>query len=155
MSYTQKMRSWIGTILGALLAIMLWNVAQRVHEGFDVDSGPTPTREEFAKKLAQLTQAMTKAGKKVDVPDSIRLNEAIAESAKRGDYGQAGLLVDSLAIKYLSSKDRVDVLTDLVTDARTRLSNMETSLADSKKKGQAMMDKANALVDPSSLPAPI
>jgi len=155
MSYTQKMRSWIKTFLGALLAILLWNVAQRVHEGFEVDSGPTPTREEFAKKLQQFNEAMTKAGKKLDVPDSLNLNVAIQEAAKRGEFAQAGLQVDSFAIKYLSKKDRVDVLGDLVTDARARLATLETSLADSKKKGQAMMDKANALADPSTLPAPI
>ena len=155
MSYTQKMRSWIRTILGALLAILVWNVAQRVHEGFDVDSGPTPTREEFAKKLAQFNDAMTKAGKKLDVPDSLNLNVAIQEAAKRGDFAQAGLQIDSFAIKYLSTKDRVDVLGDLVTDARARLATLETSLADSKKKGQAMMDKASALADPSTLPPPI
>ena len=155
MSYTQKMRSWIRTILGALLAILVWNVAQRVHEGFDVDSGPTPTREEFVKKLSQFTSAMGKAGTKLDVTDSLNLNVAIQEAAKRGDFAQAGLQVDSFAVKYLSTKDRVDVLGDLVTDARARLATLETSLGDSKKKGQAMMDKANALADPSSLPAPI
>ena len=155
MSYTQKMRSWIRTILGALLAILLWNVAQKVHEGFDVDSGPTPTREEFAKKLAQFNEAMIKAGKKLDVPDSLNLNVAIQEAAKRGEFAQAGLQVDSFTVKYLSKKDRVDVLGDLVTDARARLATLETSLADSKKKGQEMMDKASALADPSTLPAPI
>lgn len=155
MSYTQKMRSWIKTILGALLAILLWNVAQRVHEGFEVDSGPTPTREEFVKKLAQFTSEMGKANKKLDVTDNLNLNVVIQEAAKRGDFAQAGLQVDSFAVKYLSTKDRVDVLGDLVTDARSRLATLEASLGDSKKKGQAMMDKASALADPSTLPAPI
>ena len=146
------MRSWIITILGALLSMMLWHVAQRVHEGFEVDSGPTPTREEFAKKLSQFTDAMKEAGKKLDVTDSLTLNVAIQEAAKRGDFGQAGLQVDSFVMKYLSTKDRVDVLTDLVADARTRLGSMEANLADSKKKGQEMADKAKAVADPSTLP---
>lgn len=155
MSYTQKMRSWIVTIFGALLATLLWHVAQRVHEGFDVDSGPTPTREEFAKKLAQFTDAMKSSGKKLDVPDSLNLNVVIQDAAKRGDFGQAGLQVDSFAIKYLSKKDRVDVLSDLVTDARSRLGTLEASLEESKKKGQEMSDKAKALADTSNLPNPI
>jgi len=146
------MRSWIMTILGALLAMLLWHTAQRIHEGFEVDSGPTPTREDFAKKLSQFTDAMKGAGKTLDVSDSLTLNVAIQEAAKRGDFGQAGLQVDSFAMKYLSTKDRVDVLTDLVADARTRLGSMEASLADSKKKGQEMADKAKAIADPSTLP---
>jgi hypothetical protein len=132
--------------------MMLWHTAQRIHEGFDVDSGPTPTREEFAKKLSQFTDAMRVAGKKLDVTDSLTLNVAIQEAAKRGDFGQAGLQVDSFAMKYLSTKDRVDVLSDLVADARTRLGSMEASLEDSKKKGQEMADKAKAIADPSTLP---
>lgn len=155
MSYTQKMRSWIVTILGALIAILLWHVAQRVHEGFDVDSGPTPTRDGFAKKLSQFTDAMKSAGKTLDVPDNLNLNVAIQDAAKRGDFGQAGLQVDSFAIKYLSTKDRVDVLSDLVTDARSRLGTLESSLSDSKKRGQEMADKAKAVADPSTLPNPI
>ena len=155
MSYTQKMRSWIVTIFGALLAMLLWHAAQKLRETFDVDSGPTPTREAFAKKLAQFTDAMSGAGKRLDVTDNLRMNTVIEDAAKRGDYGQAGLLVDSFAIKYLSTKDRVDVLSDLVTDARTRLGTLETSLGESKKKGQEMADKAKAIADPSTLPNPL
>lgn len=146
------MRSWIVTIFGALLSIMLWHVAQRVHEGFDIDSGATPTREDFAKKLQQFTDAMKSSGKTLDVTDSLALNNAIAEAAKRGEFGQAGLQVDSFVMKYLSTKDRIDVLSDLVADARTRLGSMEASLVDSKKKGQEMADKAKAIADPSTLP---
>ena len=155
MSYTQKMRSWVVTIVGALLATLLWHAAQKLRENFSVDSGPTPTREGFAKKLAQFTDAMSGAGKRLDVADSLRMNVVIEDAAKRGDYGQAGLLVDSYAIKYLSKKDRVDVLSDLVTDARSRLGTLETSLEESKKKGQEMSDKAKAVADPSTLPNPL
>lgn len=152
MSYTQKMRSWTVTILGMILALLLWHAAQYVREGFDIDSGPTPTREDFAKKLGQFVAAMKEAGKKLDVTDGLNLNVAIQDGAKRGDFGQAGLVVDSLVVKYLSTKEKIDVLEDLITDARTRLAALETNLDESKKKGQAMLDQAKAVSDPSSLP---
>jgi hypothetical protein len=153
MCYTQKMRSWTVTILGALLSFLLWHGAQRLREGFE--PGPTPTREDFAKKLGEFTAAMKEAGKTLDVTDSLNLNVAIEDAAKRGDFGQAGLIIDSFFVKYLSKKERIDVLTDLVTDARTRLATLETSLDESKKKGQAMLDQAKAVSDPESLPSVI
>ena len=149
------MRSWTVTILGALLSLLLWHAAQRVREGLEVGSGLTPTREDFAKKLGEFTAAMKEAGKTLDVTDSLELNVAIEDAAKRGDFGQAGLTIDSLVVKYLSKKERIDVLTDLVTDARTRLATLESSLDESKKKGQAMLDQANAVSNPESLPSVI
>lgn len=155
MSYTQKMRSWTVTILGALLSILLWHVAQRVREGLEVGSGSTPTREDFAKKLGEFTAAMKESGKTLDVTDSLNLNVAIEDAAKRGDFGQAGLMVDSFVVKYLSKKEKIDVLEDLVTDARARLASLESTLDESKKKGQAMLDQAKAVSDPASLPSVI
>lgn len=152
MSYTQKMRSWIVTIFGAILAVLLWNVAKQLRtEGLD-DTETSPKREDFAKKLNGFSNAMKQAGKTLKPEDNLELNNAIADAAKRADFTQASVLVDSLAVKYLSGKDPISILTQLVMDSRKRLSKLEGNLEDSRTKGQAELDKAKKLANPELLP---
>jgi len=152
MSYTQKMRSWIVTIFGAILAVLLWTTAKQLRrEGLD-DPESSPKRDDFAKKLNGFSNAMKQAGKTLKPEDNLELNNAIADAAKRADYTQAGVLVDSFAVKYLSGKDPMSVLTQLVMDARKRLSKLEGNLEDSRTKGQAELDKAKKLANPEKLP---
>jgi hypothetical protein len=154
MSYTQKMRSWIITIFGAILAVLLWTTAKQIRtEGLE-DPESTPKREDFAKKLNGFSVVMKQSGKTLKPEDNLELNNAIADAAKRSDYTQAGVLVDSLAVKYLSGKDPVSILTQLVMDSRKRLSKLEGNLEDSRTKGQAELDKARQLANPDNLPAP-
>ena len=95
---------------------------------------------------------MKQAGKTLKPEDNLELNNAIADAAKRADYTQAGVLVDSFAVKYLSGKDPMSVLTQLVMDARKRLSKLEGNLEDSRTRGQAELDKAKKLANPELLP---
>jgi hypothetical protein len=153
MSYTQKMRSWIVTIFGAILAVLLWMTAKQIRtEGLEPET--SPKREDFARKLNAFSTAMTQAGKSLKPDDNLELNNAIADAAKRADYTQASVLVDSLVVKYLSGKDPISVLTQLVMDSRKRLSKLEGNLEDSRSKGQAELDKARAVANTDSLPPP-
>jgi len=173
------MRSWVLTILGALLAMLLWRVAQMVRiEGFDpvadqirsqlnaaqaaqnpptppIDpTKPTKTKEEFAAKLAKFSELMTKANKKLEVSENLELEKMIQEASLGKDYTRPGSLIDTFVSKYLLPGDRLTTLTNLVTDARKRLSALESQLEKSKAEGEKAKAEAEALKQPENLPAP-
>jgi len=154
MSYTQKMRSWIVTIFGAILAVLLWTTAKQLRTERLEDPDSTPKREDFAKKLNNFSTLLKQSGRQLKPEDNLELNNAIADAAKRADYTQAGVLVDSFTVKYLSGSDPISVLTQLVMDARKRLSKLEGNLGDSKAKGEAELEKLKKMSNPDTLPAP-
>lgn len=173
------MRSWVLTILGALLAWLLWTTAQRIRkEGFSLadtpagafmkaqaegkaaappafkfsQPGPTETQEAFTKKLNEFNDEMKKKSKTMQPADLELLNKSIEAAAKQGHYESAGTMLDGFAAKYLASGDRLDVLTNLITDARSRIASIEAQTEEAKKKGKEAEDKAKALSNPETLP---
>ena len=146
MSYTQKMRSWVLTILGALLAMLLWRFAQ-TFEHFTADE-----LRQYSGELATFKADIEKAGKKLTDEESQQLADAL-----KNDKLQEGLaLIKTLRGKYLgtepSSEDRLDILTNLIDDARKRIAAIEKQSADAKVKGEEAQAQINALSNPESLP---
>lgn len=139
MSYTQKMRSWVLTILGALLAMLLWRFAQ-TFEHFTADE-----LRQYSGELATFKADLEKSGKKLTDEESQQLADALKQ-----DKLQEGIaLLKTLRGKYLgtepSSEDRLDILTNLIDDARKRITAIEKQSGDAKEKGEKAQAQMNAL----------
>ena len=140
------MRSWIWTILGALLALLLWKTAQSI-ERFTADE-----LKSYSGELATFKQQLQSAGKTLTDEESTKLEGFLKE-----DKVPEGLeFLKTLRGKYLgtepSDKDRLDILTNLVDDARKRVAAIEKQSADAKEKGEQAQAKMNALTS-GSMPA--
>ena len=126
--------------------MLLWRVAQ-TFEHFTAEELKT-----YSGQLAILKQQVTAAGKKLTDEETEKLmsfmrNDALKEGM---DY------IDTLRGKYLgsepSSADRLDILTNLIDDARRRIAAIEKKSADAKEKGDLAQAQINALSTPSNLP---
>lgn len=126
--------------------MLLWRVAQ-TFEHFTAEELKT-----YSGQLAILKQQITAAGKKLTDEETEKLmafmrNDALKEGM---DY------IDTLRGKYLgsepTSQDRLDILTNLIDDARRRIAAIEKKSADAKEKGDLAQAQINALSTPSSLP---
>lgn len=130
------MRSWVLSIIGGLLAVLLWKAAQtlRVKEGFK-------SRDEFAEAQSSFTRDMSGAGKKLEDPEDAALTAAVEAGAKRGDYEEPVLILNRYRAKYLTGEDRIGKLTELVDDARKRISTIEDNLKAREKEAAAAAAK--------------
>lgn len=140
------MRNWTLTVLGALLAMLLWRAA-RIFEPFTTEELKT-----YSGQLALLRQQVKAAGKKLTEEE----NETLM-GFMRNDNLKEGLdYIDTLRGKYLgsepSSEDRLDILTNLIDDARRRIAAIEKKSTDAKEKGDQAQAQINALSNQSTLP---
>lgn len=133
------MRSWIWTVLGALLAVLLWKTAQSI-ERFTADE-----LKSYSGELANLKRDLHSAGKQLTEDESKQLADFM-----KNDKLQEGLaFIKTLRGTYLgtepSKEDRLDILTNLIDDARKRITAIENQSADAKEKGAEAQSQINAL----------
>lgn len=135
------MRSWIWTILGALLALLLWKTAQSI-ERFTADE-----LKSYSGELATFKQQLKSAGKTLTEEESAKLSGFLKD-----DKLPEGLeYLKTLRGKYLGTEpspgDRLDILTNLVDDARKRLVAIEKQSEEAKAKGERAQAQMNVLSD--------
>lgn len=126
--------------------MLLWRFAQ-TFEHFTADE-----LRSFSGELAKLKSDLEKAGKQFTPEEAQQLADAMKQ-----DKLQEGLeLLKTLRGKYLgtepSSEDRLDILTNLIDDARKRITAIEKKSSDAESKGAAAQAQLNALSSPDSLP---
>ena len=119
--------------------MLLWRFAQ-TFEHFTADE-----LRQYSGELAKLKSDLQKAGKELTQEESQQLGDAMKQ-----DKLQEGLaLLKTLRGKYLgtepSSEDRLDILTNLIDDARKRIAAIEKQSGDAKAKGEEAQAKLNAL----------
>lgn len=156
MSYTQKMRSWPLTILGAILAVLLWKAAQMVgreHFSGDMDS--------FTAEYKDLTEKLKAAGKQLERDETTEIDKAVISA----NFSKARDLINTYRKKYLppdtevketkpaekpeptpsAEDERLGKLEELVTDARKRLSALEGDMGEKKKIAESLQQRVDAL----------
>ena len=97
---------------------------------------------------------MVKKRKKIEINDNLELEALIQESAKINNYTRPGAFLDTLTTKYLMEGDKITILTNLIEDARKRISELEGQVEKGKAQGEKALEQADALKNPDNLPAP-
>ena len=125
--------------MGALLAMLLWKTAQSI-ERFTADE-----LKSYSGELATFKQQLQTAGKTLSEEETTKLAGFLKD-----DKIPEGLeYLKTLRGKYLgtepSAGDRLDILTNLVDDARKRVAAIEKQSADAKEKGEQAQAQMNVL----------